>query len=371
VTVVDARVERYAELLLDTCLGVQRGWQVMVWSTPWARPLLEEVMRQLGMRGAYPLLRLTFGGGLVYHRAWLAHAPLEVISRPASIDVYALEECDAILSIAAPENTDDGAAAAGVGLGADLGAGRTRAVRRAYRPPGARLHRDEVPGVLCWYPTPALAQDAGMSLPAFEDFLYESCLVDWEAEHKRISHHADLFGEAEEVRIVGEGTDLRLSVAGRRADVDAGTGNMPGGEVFLCPLETSAQGTIAFTEFPAQWGGRELRGVRLRFSEGRVVDASAATEEDFLLETLDTDEGARRIGELGVGCNPGIDRYLRNVYFDEKMNGTVHVALGGGFEYLGGTNTSAIHWDIVKDLRSGGHIELDGKIVQKDGVWID
>jgi len=228
-----------------------------------------------------------------------------------------------------------------------------------------------VPGVLCWYPTPALAQDAGMSLPEFEDFLYGSCLVDWEAEHKRISRYAQLFDEAEEVRIVGEGTDLRLSVAGRRADVDAGTGNMPSGEFFLCPVETSAQGTIAFTEFPAQWGGRELRGVRLRFSEGRVVDASAATEEDFLLETLDTDDGARRIGELGIGCNPGIDRYMRNVYFDEKMNGTVHVALGGGFEYLGGTNTSAIHWDIVKDLRSGGHIELDGKIVQKDGVWID
>ena len=94
-------------------------------------------------------------------------------------------------------------------------------------------------------------------------------------------------------------------------------------------------------------------------------------EEDFLLETLDTDEGARRIGELGIGCNPGIDRYMRNVYFDEKMNGTIHVALGGGFEYLGGTNTSAIHWDIVKDLRSGGRIELDGKIVQKNGVWID
>jgi len=287
-----------------------------------------------------------------------------------SIDVYALEQCDAILSIAAPENTDDGAAAAGVGLGADIGGGRTRAVRRAYRPPEARLHRDTVPGVLCWYPTPALAQDAGMTLPAFEDFLYGSCLVDWEAEHKRISRYAKLFDEAEEIRIVGEGTDLRLSAAGRRADVDAGTGNMPGGEVFLCPVETSAQGTIAFTEFPAQWGGREVGGIRLRFSEGRVVDASAATEEDFLLETLDTDDGARRIGELGIGCNPGIDRYMGNVYFDEKMNGTIHLALGHGFDSIGGTNESAIHWDIVKDLRSGGRIELDGKVVQENGVWV-
>jgi aminopeptidase len=369
--VTHARVEGYAELLLDTCLGVQPGWQVLVWSTPWARPLLEEIMKQLAMRGAYPLLRLTFSGGLVYHRAWLAHAPMEVISEPASIDMYALDHCDAVLQIGAPENTDDGAAAAGVGLGADIGEGRTKAVRQAYRPPGTLLRRDEIPSVLCWYPTPALARDAGMTLPELEDFVYRSCLVDWEAEHKRISRYAKLFGEAEEVRIVGEGTDLTLSVAGRRADVDAGTGNMPGGEVFVCPVETSAHGTIAFTEFPAQWGGRELTGIRLRFAEGRVVDASAESEEGFLLETLDTDDGARRIGELGIGCNLGIDRYLRNAYFDEKINGTVHIALGGGFEYLGGTNKSAIHWDIVKDLRSGGRIELDGKIVQKDGVWAE
>jgi aminopeptidase len=145
---------------------------------------------------------------------------------------------------------------------------------------------------------------------------------------------------------------------------------MPGGEFFVCPVETSAEGTIAFTEFPAIRGGRELRGVRLRFSGGRVVDASAESEEEFLLQTLDTDKGARRIGELGIGCNPGIDRYLRNIYFDEKIDGTVHLALGLGFEHLGGTNESAIHWDIVKDLRPGGRIELDGEAVQENGVWL-
>jgi aminopeptidase len=358
--VSDDRIDRYAEVLLDTCLGVQRGWQVLVWGTPWARPLLEHVMRRLAERGAYPLLRLTFSGGLVYHRAWLRHAPLEAVSEPASIDVHALQQCDAVLAIAAPENTRDGA---------DIAAERTSAVQKAYAPARSRLTENEVPWVMCWYPTPSLAQDAGMTLAAFEDFLYASCLVDWKAEHERISRYAKLFDAADEVRIVGEGTDLRLSVAGRRADVDAGFGNMPGGEFFLCPVETSAEGTIAFTEFPAVWGGRELRGVRLRFSEGRVVDASAETEEAFLLETLDTDEGARRIGELGIGCNPAVDRYMGNVYFDEKMNGTLHVALGHGFDYVGGTNESAIHWDIVKDLRSGGRIELDGEIVQENGVW--
>jgi aminopeptidase len=358
--VTDPRIERYADVLLDTCLGVQPGWQVMVWGTPWARPLLEEVMKQLAEKGAYPLLRLTFSGGLVYHRAWLRHAPLEVIAEPAPLDVHALRSCDAVLAVAAPENTRDGA---------DVSPERMSTVQSAYQPAMARMTEMEVPWVMAWYPTPALAQDANMTLPAFEDFLYASCLVDWKAEHARISRYAKLLDAAEEVRIVGHETDLRLSVAGRPTDVDAGTGNMPGGEVYVCPVETATEGTIAFTEFPAVWGGRQLRGIRLRFAEGRVVDASADTEEAFLHETLDADEGARRIGELGIGCNPAIDRYMGNVYFDEKMNGTVHVALGYGFDYMGSTNESAIHWDIVKDLRSGGRIELDGEVVQENGVW--
>jgi aminopeptidase len=365
--VSDARVERYAELLLDTCLGVKRGWQVMVWSTPLARPLLEEVMKQLAERGAYPLLRLTFSGSTWReHRAWLRHAPLDVISEAPPIEVHARHQCDAWLGVSAPENTRDGA---------DIPAERTSALEKAYtkayQDAKSRPDYVDTPSVMCWYPTPALAQDAGMTLPAFADFLYGSCLIDWKSMYDRISRHAQLLDEAEEVRIVGDETDLRLSVAGRRADVDAGTGNMPGGEVFVCPVETSAEGTIAFTEFPAMRGGREIRGIRLRFSEGRVVDASADSEEDYLIETLDTDAGARRIGELGVGCNPGIDRYMRNAYFDEKMNGTVHLALGWGVDLnIGGTNESAIHWDIVKDLRSAGRIELDGKVVQENGVWV-
>lgn len=237
----DSRVERYAELLLDTCLGVQRGWQVIVWGTPWARPLLEEVMKGLAERGAYALLRLTFSGGSYSHAAWVRHAPLDALAEPASIDVHALENCDAWLGISAPENTHDRA---------DISPERTSTVQRAYSKAMSRLNEMEVPWVLCWYPTPALAQDAHMTLPAFADFLYSSCLVDWRAEHERISRYARRFDRAEEVRIVADGTDPRLSVAERRADVDAGTGNMPGGEVYVCPVETSAEGTIAFTEFP-------------------------------------------------------------------------------------------------------------------------
>jgi aminopeptidase len=319
------------------------------------------VTKQLGRRGAYPLLRLTFGGGLVYHRDWVRHAPLDVLAQPASIDEHAFQHCDGLIAISAPENTRDGS---------DIAAERMSAVQAAYRPATERIHSSTIPWVMCWYPTPALAQDAGMTSPEFEDFLFDACLRDWGAEHNRMGRHAALFDGAQEVRIVGAGTDLRLSLAGRRMEVDAGTGNMPGGEFFGCPVETSAEGTIAFTEFPAIWSGRDVRGIRLRFSEGRVVDASAETDEDFLLATLDTDEGARRIGELGIGCNPAITRYMRNTHFDEKIDGTVHIAIGAGFADLGGTNESAIHWDMVKDLRPGGRIEVDGRVVQENGAWV-
>ena len=267
----DPRIERYATLLVGSCTRVEPGWQVLVWGMPAARPLVEEIMRQLGRRGAYPLLRLTFGGGLVYHREWLRTAPLELISEPAPLDMQVLNSCDALIAVSAPENTRDGS---------DIAAERTSAVSRAYRPALERVNASTFPWVMCWYPTPALAQEAGMTLGAFEEFLYGAVLLDWEAEHARLQRYADLFDAADEVRIVGEGTDLRLSLADRRMEVDAGMGNMPGGEFFGCPVETSAEGTIAFTEFPAVWSGREASGIRLRFSGGRVVDASADSEED-------------------------------------------------------------------------------------------
>jgi len=359
--VADSRVERYAALLLDSCLHVEPGWQVLVWGYPPARPLLEAVIRELGRRGAYPLLRLTFGGGLVYHRDWLRHAPLEKIAEPSPIDVYALDHCDALLAIAAPENTRDGS---------DIAPERTAAVQAAYQRSTERVGASSFPWVMCWYPTPALAQDAGMPLPAFEEFLYGAVLLDWEAEHARLSRYAALFDAAEEARIVGDGTDLRLSISGRRMEVDAGVGNMPGGEFFGCPIEDSVEGTITFSEFPQLRDGRQLRGVRLRFSQGRVVDASADAEEDFLIQMLDTDQGARTLGELGIGTNYGIATGTREILLDEKIGGTIHMAIGKAYPESGGVNDSAVHWDMVCDLRQGGRITVDGEDLQVDGRFV-
>jgi aminopeptidase len=358
--VADHRIEEFARILLDTCIGVQAGWQVIVNSSPPARPLVEEVARGLAERGAYALLRLNWSEGMA-ELAWIESAPLDLLAELPDIDRYALEHADALIAIVATENTRAYSA---------VDPERIQLLQKAGRPTAQRLLDGTLPWVGCYYPTQAIAQDAEMSLRQLEDFFFGAVLLDWEAERARMQRYCDRFDAAEEVRIIGEGTDLRLSLAGRTGKVDAGGANMPGGEFFFCPAEDATEGEIHFGEFPGFYGGREIPGIRLRFEGGRVVEASAERNEDFLISTLDTDDGARRVGELGIGCNPGITRYMKNVAYDEKIDGTAHIALGNGFPFLDGENESAVHWDIVKDLRDGGRIELDGEVVQQDGRWL-
>jgi aminopeptidase len=358
----DGRLEQYANLLVDDCVGVQADWQVLVRSQPLGRPLFEEVMRQIGKRGAYALPRLSFGlggtGGL--ESAWVNAAPEDLLDTVPDVDRYTLETIDCFIAILAPENTREGA---------DIPPDRIARIQTAYRPVTMAFMSHEKPWVGCQYPTQALAQDAGMTLEQFEDFLYGAVLIDWDALESEMRTIADRFDAADEVRIVGEETDVRFSLAGRLGRVSGAGANMPSGEVFYSPVEDSADGVITFAEYPGCYLGREVYGIRLRFSEGRVVEASATQEEGFLLEVLDTDDGARRLGEFGIGCNPGIQRHLKNTLFDEKMEGTIHLALGQSYPDTGGTNESAIHWDVVKDLRQQGRVELDGELVQENGRW--
>jgi aminopeptidase len=277
------------------------------------------------------------------------------------LEEHVLMHADAFMALVAPENTRDGS---------DIEPRRLQLLQESGKPVMERLLSGGTPWVGCHYPTAALAQDAGMTLEQFSDFLYGSVLIDWEAERERMSAIKELFDGADEVRILGDGTDLRLGLRGREGIVDAGGANMPGGEVFYSPVEDSAEGTISFSEFPGVYAGREMDGITFTFSEGRIVEASARSNEDFLLATLDTDEGSRRLGELGIGGNPGITQHMKNPAFDEKIDGTVHLAVGKGFPEIGGTNESVVHWDIVKDLRKGGRLEVDGRVVQESGKWL-
>lgn len=354
----DPRVEQYARLLVERCLNVQPGWQVVLSSTPLARPLVEAAVRLIAQRGAYALVRLNYA---TISSAWLKHAPIELIDKAAPIDETQLGTMDAYFVITAPENKWDGS---------DVPADRQAAFRRSRGSYIERVLTFSLPWVGCNFPTPALAQDAGMTLAQYEDFLYGACLLDWDALAREMRQRADHFDRADEVHLVGQGTDLRFSIQNRPAFIDDGHVNMPGGEFFFSPVEESAEGVITFSEYPAIFAGSKVEGVRLEFRGGRVVEASATTNQEFLLKTLDSDSGARFLGELGVGCNPGIQNHMQDVLFDEKMNGTIHLALGAGFPFIGGKNTSNVHWDMVKNLRNGGKILLDNRVVQENGVWL-
>jgi aminopeptidase len=320
-----------------------------------------EAVRLIGERGAYALPRVPLTDSLVpAEPAWAAVAPEELLRELSSVERAFWDGIDGGIFLLAPENMRDGT---------DVSPERQALLREARRPVMPRILNDEIRWVACMYPTPALAQDAGMTTAAFADFLYGACLRDWDAEGERMRRIADRFDAGEEVRIVGTDTDLTFSLAGRHGEVDAGDSNIPAGEVFYSPVEDSANGVVTFGEYPGWYGGHQVQGIRFRFEDGVIVEASSNSAEDFLLATLDTDEGARRLGEFGIGCNEGIDRAYGNALFDEKIHGTIHLAIGAGFPLLGGTNESAVHWDIVKELRNGGGIWLDGELVQKDGAW--
>jgi aminopeptidase len=359
---VDPRIEQYARLLVDRSLDVQPRWQVMVIATPSARPLVEELVRQIARKEAWPLVRLSYVDQeqVPFDSLWASEAPEDLLATMAPSEAHMREELDAWLLVFGSENTRGGTI---------LAPERRQQLRQASMGFTRRRLTGELPWVGCLYPTESLAQDAGMTLADYADFVFGACLLDWEAESERMKRYTERFDRAETVRIVGAGTDLTLSIAGRSGLVDDAHYNMPGGEFFYSPLEDSAEGVVEFSEFPAVYQGAICEGVRLRFEGGKVVDAAASANEAFLIGALDTDEGARRVGELGIGCNPGIQHHTRNTLFDEKIDGTVHLAVGAGVPMVGGLNHSAVHWDMVKDLRPGGRIELDGEVVQENGTW--
>ena len=353
---MDPRLEAYARLLVGRSIAPQPGWHVLVVTTTEARPLAEELSRQLARHGAYALPRIAFGGSYPLDIPWAVAADPALATGLAPLEQEVVDRVDAAVFVLAPSDppADEGASVEA-----------RRALRAQFSAYRRRGRAREIPEVRCDFPTPWFARLAGLTLAEYEDVFYDACLRDWDEEGRRMRPVLERFDRASEVRIAGEGTDLSLSLEGRTGAIDDGHVNVPGGEVYYCPLEDSAEGVVTF-DFPS---GRVTRA-RLAFRGGEVVEASAEEGEDVLLQALDTDAGARRLGELGLGCNEGITRHLRNVLFDEKMAGTVHLALGAGFPVVGGRNESALHWDLVKDMRRGGELWCDGELVQKDGRWL-
>jgi aminopeptidase len=336
---------RHAELLAGYCLDVQPGEQVVVHAGAGAAPLVVALQRAILARDAWPLLRVTFDEEAILEGV----APLERLEA---------ETTDATVRIISPAN-----ALALADVDPALLARATRA-RAELREAGAHRRWN-----VTLYPTPALAQQAGMSTSAFTALVARALFLDeadpvaaWGALRDRQARLIETLAAAEEIRIEAPGTDLTLNVAGRTWQNSDGRRNLPSGEVFTGPHEDSANGTIRFT-VPSSPSGVDVAGVELTFADGEVTAARAERGDAYLQETLATDPGARRLGELGVGTNSGLDRPTGLILLDEKIGGTVHLALGRSYPETGGVNESAVHWDLICDLRDGGRLSADGRPV--------
>jgi len=355
--------EKTADLLVGYCVAVAPGDLVAIQAATPALPLARAVTRAVLRAGGRPLLRLEDPQFLadvleLAGDAYYDSAPI--------VELEEARRIDARVRLAAPTNSR-------ALQGADKGR-LARLARRAQPVQELMLSRTRWVGTL--YPTESAAQDAGMSLDDFERFVYGAMFVfdddpvaRWGELRALQARLIERLAPADEVRLRGPETDLRLSVKGRTWINSDGRRNMPSGEVFTGPIEDSAEGVIAF-DLPSSVGGTVVRGVRLRFEAGRVVEANADEGEDLLRAQLDTDPGARYLGEIGIGTNERISRPILNTLFDEKIGGTVHLALGRSYPESGGQNASAIHWDLITDLRRGGELLLDGEPFQRDGRFL-
>ena len=350
---------RFAALLCGYCLDVQAGQQVVVRSTTLAAPLLLALQRELLGREAWPLIRPELPGG---DEAFWAAARDAQLDGFAPAELAETEGTDASLGIQAPENTR---ALAGVAADRMARAARARAPVRE-----AALRRR---WCLTLWPTAAGAQQAGMGSAEFAAFVRRALFLDgddapaaWAELRGFQARLIERLAGARELRIEAEGTDLTLSVEGRTWVNSDGKRNMPSGEVFTGPNEHSAEGRVRF-DVPSSPRGVEVAGIELELREGRVVSARADRGEGYLKATLATDDGASRLGEIGIGTNFGIDRAVGAILFDEKIGGTVHLAVGRSYPETGGTNASAVHWDMICDLRGDGRLSADGETIQQDG----
>ncbi len=362
----DAMLQKFARTLVRYSLDLHEGDVLLARTTTLAVPLMQQVYREALEAGARVIPRLSFDG---QEETFLRAASDAQIAWVSPIERAEMETITARLTISAPFNTRGAGDAAKQGRHA-----------RAQSELTARFRQRSAEGTLKWTgtlsPTHALAQEAGMSLAEYEDFVYKAMFLDhddpiaaWRQFSVDQQKHVDRLDSVKTLLIVAEDTNLTLSVAGRKWMNSDGHRNYPSGEVFTGPVEESANGTIRFT-FPAVRGGQEVEDVRLRFADGRVVEATAARGQDYLNAVLDTDPGARYLGEVAIGNNYGIQRFTKNTLFDEKIGGTCHLAVGSSYLETGGTNDSSVHWDMVCDLRQGGEIYADGEIIHRDGQWV-
>jgi aminopeptidase len=364
----DPRLEKLADVIVNYSVGVKKNQLVRIIGSPIAQPLIVELYRKVLAAGGHPAVRMT---PEELGEIFLKEASDEQLRYLNPVGVFEYEKVDCSIGIWAEENTKSKT---------NCDPRRIAIAEVARRPMMDIFMKRAAEGSLRWcgtqFPCAAPAQDAEMSLSEYEDFVFSAGKLNqpdpvsaWKQLGERQKRLIDFLQGKTEYRVVAaNGTDVRMNLSGMTWINCDGHENFPDGEVFTGPVLDSVNGQINFS-FPAVHNGRECDGVKLTFKNGKVVDARADKGEAFLISMLDMDEGARMLGECAIGTNYDITRYTKSTLFDEKIGGTVHFAVGAGYPETGNHNKSGLHWDMVVDLRQGGHVEVDGVKVNVDGKF--
>ena len=363
---VDSRTENLAKLCVQYSLDVKPKDKVFIQGNVLAFPLMKELYRECLLGDAYP----TIIPSLDVEYIFLKYAKEHQLSFVPPFQKFLVKDTDVAIRISCEPNPK---------RLTNINPEKIRIVQASKKEIMEiflkRMAEGKLKGVVLPYPINDQAQEAAMSLEEYEDFVFNSCFVDkkdpvteWKKIHKHQEKICEFLNRVSKIHIVGENTDLLLNVKGRKWINCSGKLNMPDGEVYTGPVENSANGTVRFT-YPGIVAGREVEDITLTFKDGKVVKATAVKGDELLQQMLKI-KGADRIGEVAIGTNYGITQFTKNMLFDEKMGGTIHIALGASFPESGGVNKSAIHWDILKDMKKDGEIYADNKLFYKNGKFL-
>ncbi len=360
-------LEKYAKLLVDYCVGVQPKQRVLIKSTYLAEPLLQKLYQLLLERGCIVEFDLSFQD---QDKIMYDFSSNDQLSTLPVFYHKAVEEFDVLIRVIAPFNLKSTA---------EVSSDKKRVLQEAMAPLRKRYMqrsaKKELQWVLCVYPTQAAAQECGMSLADYENFVYQSCMLDtadpiasWKHLSDKQQYIVDYLNKVSHIRYVGLNTDISFSTKDRIWINSDGHYNMPSGEVFTGPVEDSVQGHVYFT-YPTVYEGADVEGVFLEVDKG-VVSSWKADKGQDVLDRVFSIEGARQFGEVAIGTNYSIQRATKNILFDEKIGGSIHMAIGASYPETGGNNESAVHWDMIKDMKTDGQIFADDILIYENGEFI-
>lgn len=361
----DNRLSKMAKVLVEYSLAIKEGDYFLINGSEVCIPLIREVYKEALLKGAFPEVRIY---DEQINELLLKHGNDSQLSFTSPLSLYSMEKCDAVLRIGGSHHSRSLQ---------NYSSNKIQLMEAAGKEASRVLQQRAYEGKLRWsiteYPTHASAMDADMSLSEYEDFVFSACFVDredpvgeWLKLKEEQQKLIDYISTKDHIRVLADGTDLTLKVGGRKWINSCGTTNFPSGEIYTGPIEDSLNGTIRYT-FPAIKSGKVVEDIRLTFENGKVVKATAKTGEDLLHAMINMDAGSSYAGEFAIGTNYGVQKFTKNILFDEKIGGTIHIALGAAYPATGSKNVSMLHWDMICDMRDGGEIYADGELFYKNG----